>query len=468
MSRLAVLTPTVLALAALLASCSMAPKYVRGEPPVPASWPAGDAYLAQAESSLPAVSYRDIFTDGRLQTLVEQALVNNRDIRVAAANLAAARAQVRVVRSNQFPEVGVSAGINRDSGSGGRAESTNATVSAGISAFEIDLFGRLASQTEAQRQSALATEAVARTVRLGLVADLAQAWADHAANAELLRLAQSTAASARQTVTLSRARLEGGVAPRTALRQAEQVLATAEADLATQTTALAQDRNLIALLVGGPVDTALLPANLGEVTASIRVLGAGTSSEVLLRRPDVLAAEYRLRAANANIGAARAALFPHISLTGLLGLASGSLTGLFEGGAFSNTLGAGVSYPIFSAGGARAGVDVSQAQRDAALAAYEGAIQTAFREVADALGRQGTIGEELRAAEARTAAADDTAMLTTARYRGGIASSLENLDAQRTLYSAQRTLVGERLLVIANRVRLYRVLGGDQLAATPL
>lgn len=457
---------TVLTLAALLGGCSMAPKYVRADLPVPASWPAGDAYLAQSEASLPAVSYRDIFTDTRLQALVEQALANNRDIRVAAANLAAARAQVRVVRSNQFPDVGVSTGVIRDSGTAGRGESTNFSASAGISAFELDLFGRLASATEAQRQSALSTEAVARTVRLGLVADLAQAWADHAADAELLRLAQSTAASARQTVTLSRARLEGGVAPRTALRQSEQVLATAEADVATQITALAQDRNLIALLVGAPVDPALLPADLGEVTAAVKVLGAGTSSDVLLRRPDVLAAEYRLRAANANIGAARAALFPRISLTGLLGLASGSLTGLFEGGAFHNTLGAAVSYPIFSAGGARAGVAVSQAQRDAALANYEGAIQTAFREVADALARQGTIGEELRAVEARTAAAVDTAELTTARYRGGIASSLENLDAQRTLYSAQRTLVAERLALVANRVRLYRVLGGDQLAAT--
>ena len=455
-----------LVLAALLGGCSMAPKYVRAEATVPESWPVGDAYVAQSEASLPAVSYRDIFTDARLQALVEQALAGNRDIRVAAANLAAARAQVRVVGASQFPVIGTSAGVTRDSGTDSRPASTSYSASAGISAFELDLFGRLASATEAQRESALATEAAARTVRLGLVADLAQAWAQHAADAELLRIAESTAASARQTVALSRARLEGGVSPRTALRQAEQVLATAEADVAAQKTALAQDRNLIALLVGSPVDPALLPADLGDVTASIKVLGAGTSSEVLLRRPDVLGAEYRLRSANANIGVARAALFPRISLTGLLGLASGSLSTLFEGGAFHTTLGAAANYPIFSGGGARAGVAVSQAQRDAALATYEKAVQTAFREVADALARQGTIGEELRAVEARTAAATDTANLTTARYRGGIASSLENLDAQRTLYSAQRTLVAERLLLVANRVRLYRVLGGDQMAAS--
>ena len=455
-----------LLLAGLLAGCSLAPHYVRPAPPVPASWPVGDAYLRQSEAALPAVSYRDIFTDPRLQALVEQALVNNRDLRVAAANLAAARAQVRVVRANQFPQVGVDAGVTRDSGSDGRAATTNISVSGGISAFELDLFGGLASATEAQRETALATEASARTVRLGLVADLANAWASHAADSELLRIAEQTAASARRTVALSRARLEGGVAPRTELRQAEQVLATAEADLAAQKTALAQDRNLIDLLVGAPADPALLPTDLGGVVASIRVLPAGTSSDVLLRRPDVIAAEYRLRSANADIGVARAELFPRISLTGLLGLASDALSSLFSGGAFHTTVGANASYAIFSAGGKRANVAVSEAQRDAALATYEKAIQTAFREVADALARQGTIGEELRAVELRTSAAADSARLTEARYRGGVASSLENLDAQRSLYTAQRSLVGERLALATNRVTLYRVLGGDQALAS--
>jgi len=309
---------------------------------------------------------------------------------------------------------------------------------------------------------------VARTVRLGLVADLANAWAQYASDGELLKIARATAASAGKSVELSRARLSGGVSPRTELRQAEQILATAQADLALQTTAVAQDRNLIVLLVGGPVDPALLPASLAEVIASVRTLPAGTSSDVLLRRPDVLAAEYRLRSANANIGVARAALFPRISLTGLLGLASDSLTSLFSGGAFRTTLGANASYSIFNAGGARAGVAVSQAQRDAALATYEKAIQTAFREVSDALARQGTIGAELTAVQRQQAATSDTAALTTARYRGGVASSLENLDAQRSLYTAQRALVREQLLVVQNRVTLYRVLGGDQLAPPPV
>jgi len=475
----------------VLGGCSLAPHYVRAVPPVTESWPTGDAYLAQREAALPVVSYREIFTDPRFQTLVETALANNRDIRVAAANLAAARAQVRVVRANQFPEIDASAGVRRVDGDGGGSGSasggsgggtgtggtgssgsssgsggsgTSYTASVGVSSFELDLFGRLANATEAQRQSALATEAVARTVRLGLVADLANAWAQHAADSDLLRIARATAASAGKSVALSRARLAGGVSPRTELRQAEQILATADADVAAQTTAVAQDRNLIVLLAGGPVDPALLPASLAEVVGTVRTLPAGTSSEVLLRRPDVLAAEFRLRSANAEIGVARAALFPRISLTGLLGLASDALTSLFSGGAFHTTLGASASYSIFNAGGARAGVAVSEAERDAALATYEKAIQTAFREVSDALARQGTIGAELAAVRRQEAATADTAALTTARYRGGVASSLENLDAQRSLYTAQRTLVREQLLLVQNRVTLYRVLGGDQLA----
>ena len=334
-----------------------------------------------------------------------------------------------------------------------------------MSAFELDLFGRLANATEAQRQTALASEAAARTVRLGLVADLAAAWATHAADAELLRIAQETAANARRGVALNRARLSGGVAPRTDLRQAEQILATAEGDIATQQTALAQDANLIQLLVGAPIDPALLPQSLSEVSPTIRTLPAGTSSQVLLRRPDVLDAEYRLRAANADIGVARAALFPKISLTGLLGFASNALSDLFASGAFQTTTAASARYAIFSGGGARANVRVSEAQRDAALATYEKAIQTAFREVADALAGQGTIDARLRAAANLTDAAADTAHLTEARYRGGVASSLDNLDAQRSLYTAQRSQVSVALAAIVNRVALYRVLGGDSLAA---
>jgi multidrug efflux system outer membrane protein len=459
-----------------LGACSLAPKYVQPAMPAPASWPVGDAYLAQGEATLPTVSYKDIFRDPRLQALIAQALDNNRDVRVAAANVVAARAQVRVTRANQFPEIGVSGSATRTERGGSSSSNTGTTsttsrdgwsysAQGGISAFELDLFGKLANATQAQRDTALGTEAAARTVRLGLVADLALAWATYASDRDLLTIAEATAANAQDSVRLTDLRLKGGVAPRTDVRQAEQVLETARGDVASQKTALAQDVNAIRLLVGADFDTALLPASVAQVTDGLGVLPAGTSSQVLLRRPDVVEAEYSLRAANADIGVARAELFPTISITGLLGLASSALSSLFSNGAFTATAGADASWSIFNAGGKVAAVTVAKAQRDAALATYEKAIQTAFSEVADALADQGTLTERLRAAAANTAAAQDTAKLTEATYRQGIASSLDNLDAQRTLYTARRSEVAVRLQQATNRITLYRVLGGDQATA---
>jgi multidrug efflux system outer membrane protein len=452
-------------LALALAGCSLAPDYVRPAAPVPESWPAGDAYLAQSEAALPEVSHRDVFRDPRLQALIDQALADNRDLRIAAANLAAARAQVRVVGSAQVPELGVGASASLQTREG--ADSESYVIQGGIASFELDLFGRLANATEAQRERALATEAVTRTVRIGLVADLVNAWAVYAADRDLLAIAADTAANARRAVELTRERLAGGIAPRTDVRQAEQVLATAEGDLAALTAALAQDENLIRLLVGGPVDPALLPAGLDEVFASVATLPAGTDSSVLLRRPDIVQAEYLLRAANADIGVARAEMFPRISLTGLLGTASDTLGSLLSGDAFPTTLAADVAYTIFDGGGRRANVAVSEAQRDAALAAYEFAIQAAFREVADALAVQGTIGEQLRAARANSAAAADSAQLTEARYRGGIDSFLANLVVQRALYEARRRETAVLLASVQNRTELYRAIGSDTATATP-
>lgn len=447
----------------LLAGCSLAPKMVLPPPPVPQSWPVGDAYLLQSEAALPVLSYAQVFTDARLQALIEQALANNRDLRTAFANVAAARAQVRVTRSAQLPAIGVTAGAGY-SDRGGSAGNADFSLQGGVTGFELDLFGRLANATEAERNRALATEAAARTVRLALIADLADAWANYGADRDLLAIARDTAANARENVRLTRARLDGGIAPRTDLRQAEQILATAEDMIAAQTSALAQDENLIRLLVGGDVDRAMLPASLAEATAAIVALPAGVSSEILLRRPDVIEAEYQLRAANADIGVARARLFPSISLTGLLGFASDALSGLFDGGAFAWSAGGDASASIFDFGGRRAGVAVSEAQRDAALASYEGAIQTAFREVADALAVQGTIAERLRAAAANSEAAADTAALTDARYKGGVDSFLASLDAQRSLYSARRSEIATRLLLAQTRIALFRALGGDSAA----
>ncbi|MBO0749920.1 MAG: efflux transporter outer membrane subunit, partial [Porphyrobacter sp.] len=346
-----------------------------------------------------------------------------------------------------------------------RGQGDHYALQAGVSSFELDLFGRLANATAAERERALASEADARTVRIGLVADLTEAWVTYAQDRDLMAIAQETATNAAKSVQLTRLRLEGGIAPRTDLRQAEQVLYTAQAGVAQQKTALAQDENLIRLLVGADFDATLLPASLAQIEGQFVALAPGTSSEVLLRRPDVEQAEHLLKAANANIGVARAELFPHISLTGLLGFASGALGSLFTGGAFTATAGADAAYTIFDAGGRRAGVAVSEAQRNAALATYEKAIQTAFREVSDVLAVRGTIGDQLAAVRANTSAAADTARLTDARYREGIENFLASLDAQRSLYSARRQEAAVTANALENSVELYRALGADTFGA---
>ena len=448
-------------LALLASGCmSLEPQYVRPGAAVPVSWPVGDAYLAQSEATLPAVTYKDIFRDPRLQALIQQALANNRDLMAAAANIAAAREQYRIQRANQLPVV--------DAGASATATGDGQQYRAGLSvpSFELDLFGRVRSLSHAQLERYFATEAAARATRLTLVASIADAWLIYGADSSLRGNANETARSAATTVRLTRARLEGGVAPRTDLSQAQQILSGAEADVARQTTAVAQDINALQLLVGAPIDPALLPKSIDEAAPTIAELPAGLDSSILLRRPDVVEAEYQLRAANAQIGAARAALFPRISLTGLLGLASEALAKLFTGGAFGWSAGADATYTIFEGGAGRANVRLSEAQRNAAVANYQKAIQTAFREVADALARRGTMDKEVNARAEQAAAAADALRLSEARYRAGIENFLATLDAQRSSYSAQRTLVQTKLDAAENRVDLYQSLGGDDLLRT--
>ncbi|GAA0729200.1 efflux transporter outer membrane subunit [Sphingomonas japonica] len=474
-----------------LAACSMQPAYQRPAAPVPPAFPSGDAYLAQSEAGLPIVSYTQIFRDPRLQAIIEQALVNNRDLRIAAANIAATRAQYRIERSALFPEVTVgggatiadrgNSGVNRGIGTGTGGTGTGGTgttgsgsgvsevysVDVGITAFELDLFGRIRSLSDSALNQYFATEAAARATRLTLVGDIATAWLTYASDRSLLTIAEQTAASAQRSVSLTRARLEGGIAPRTDLRQAELILTQAQSDLVQQKTLLAQDVNALQLLVGAPIDPAQLPTSIEQAAGTLSEVPAGLDSTVLLRRPDVVQAEYQLRSANADIGAARAELFPRISLTGVLGLASTALGSLFSGDAFNWSVSPNVDYSIFRAGAGRANVRLTEAQRDAAVATYELAIQTAFREVSDGLARRGTIAEQLRADTAQVAASQDNFTLTDARYRGGIDTFLASLDAQRSLYQSQRTLVATRLTQATNLVTLYRTLGGDaQIVAT--
>jgi len=454
-----------------LAGCSMEPHYARPESPVPPSWPVGDAYLRQSEAALPSVSYADIFRDARLRTLIAQALVNNRDLRVSVANIEIARAQYRIQRADLLPEVdaGARAGATNSVSpvTGRRATAQSYAANVGVNSFELDLFGRVRALSHAALDQYFATAAGARAARLSLVGNLAAAWLDYAADASLLKIAQDTEASAQRSVELTRARLNGGIAPRTDLRQAEQTLDQAQSDLAQTRTALAQDVNALQLLAGMPIEASLLPGSIEEVRGSLVELPAGLDSSILLRRPDVVQAEYQLRSANAEIGAARAALFPRISLTSVAGFASDALGSLFTGGAFSWSASGSLTYPIFNGGASRAGVDEARARFDAAKANFEGAVQSAFREVADALARRGTIDEQERANRALLDAAADNYRLAEARYRGGIDPFLNTLVAQRSLYAAQRQQVNTLLARASNLATLYRVLGGDaQLDAT--
>jgi len=479
----------LIALAAL-GACSLEPRYVRPIPAVPAGWPMNSPELRASEAGLTTVRYQDIFRDPRLQSIIARALANNQDLKLAAANIETARGLYRVQRAALLPSVDANAGLSVRNGStngngfgvgpgaggviipgggvggggvgggGGATTIYNANVGA---AFEIDLFGRLRSLSRAALDQYFATEAAARATRLALVADLAQAYLTLATDRSLIAIARDTAASAQRSVTLTQARLRGGVAPRTDLRQAETVLATAQSDLASLTTIVQQDRNAIDLLVGQPITDADLPPSIEEVEAQVMPLSAGIDSSVLLRRPDVVEAEFRLRAANAQIGAARAAFFPRLSLTGLAGFASTALTSLFSGGAFNWSVAPSATVPIFDGGANRGNLTVARGQAAAAEATYQRTIQIAFRDVADALARRATIADQASAQLRLEAAARDTAFLTNARYKGGVATFLESLDAQRSLYSARRSLASTRLVRATSLVDLYRSLGGDQL-----
>lgn len=456
-------TAVTVTLAIMLSGCSLTPPYVRPDAPVAPDWPNGPAYPQPvALTADTPISRAQLFTDPRLNQVIDQAIVNNRDLRATYANVRVARETWLIQQAKRLPELQVQ-GVPSVAGNNDSTSDSYA-ARALIPAFEIDLFGRVAALTEVQRQAYLSSDAGARALRLTLVGNVADAWLAHAADASLLKIATDTAANAERAVTLTRARLEGGIAPRTDLRQAEQILASAQADIASLTTALAQDKNAINFLVGSAVDPNLLPVSIEDAAGSIGDVPAGTSSTLLLRRPDVVSAEHTLRGANARIGAARAALFPSISITGLAGLASGALSSLFTGGAFAWSGSATASYSIFAGGAGRAGVRQSEAQQQAALASYESAIQSAFRDVADGLARAGTYGEQERAVRAQVTATQDSFMLADARYRGGIDSFLARLDAQRSLYTAQRTLVTTLQGRASNRVALYQALGGDEAA----
>jgi multidrug efflux system outer membrane protein len=467
--------------ASALSACNLAPSYVRPAGAVPATLPQGGAYgvATPGAPAADAIGWRAFFVDPALRDTIALALDNNRDLRLATANVLQARAQYRVQRADQLPGVaadasatltnnafaaagggagGVGGGVVGGAGGGGTIEIYRANI--GVSAFEVDLFGRVRNLTRSALETYFATEEAQRAARITLIGEVASAYVTMAADQDQLRIARDTLRSFEESLRLTAAQFRVGVASELEQRQADTSYQTARNDIAALTARVAQDQNALNLLVGTTVPAALLPAGLGMRALTIAELPADVSSAVLLRRPDVLEAERRLRARNADIGAARAAMFPTISLTATLGTLSTALSGLFGAGSDVWTVSPSATLPLFDAGRRRGNVEASEAQRLAAVATYERTLQVAFREVADALAQRGTIGEQLSAREARANSATIAARLSDARYRAGVDSFLVSLDAQRTAYGAQQELVTARALRASNIVALYRSLGG--------
>lgn len=462
-----------LTLGLALAGCNMAPQYVRPQLPVPDQTPSGPAYPPEGSGSdaaaLADTAWREFFTDSRLQEVIGTALANNRDLRVALANVEQARAQYRVQRADIFPTLGASGSATYqespvasvDGGTAaGRADIYS--VSAGVSAWELDLFGRVQNLTNAAQEEFFAVEENRKATQTALIAEVATAWLTMAADQERLAIARKTEAAFLETVRLTDARFKAGVASELEVRQARTSYDRAVADIARLTTAVAQDQNALNLLAGTTVPQELLPAGLID-DATLDRLPSELASDVLLRRPDIAAAEHRLIAANANIGAARANFFPRISLTAALGTISLGLSNLFTGGSENWSVGGSANLPIFDFGRNAGNLGAAQAQRDAMVAQYERTVQVAFREVADALARRGTIEDQLAAQRSLVANTSSAYRLSEARFQAGIENFLNTLDSQRNLYAAEQELVATRLIRQANAVELYRALGGGLL-----
>jgi multidrug efflux system outer membrane protein len=457
------LTLSLLA-ASALGACTLAPPTVRPALPVSDAWPL--AVSNTGTTSAADLGWREVFIDPRLQGVIDLALTNNRDLRVAVLNIEQSRAQYRIQRAALVPSVNATA-------TGTRGESSSAQVIAGgdrtvevytanlgVASWEIDLFGRVRSLSNVALQSYLATQETSRSVQVSLIAQTAGAWLNLAADEDLLALSQETLRTRQDTMGLIQRRFEAGAISQLEVSQALTLVEAARSDVATAVALVEQDKNALRLVVGADVPNDLLPAG-GLVTAQIlRDLPAGLPSDVLTRRPDVLAAEHQLAGANANIGAARAAFFPSISLTASTGVASNSLSSLFDSGNGAWTFVPRVNLPIFSGGANVANLDSAKAGRDIAVANYEKAVQIAFREVSDGLAVQSTITDRVGSQERLVAAANDTVRLSQARYGAGIDSSLAVLDAQRTLYTSQKTLIVARLARETNLATLYKALGG--------
>jgi multidrug efflux system outer membrane protein len=442
-----------------LAGCTMAPTYTRPAAPIPADWPTGPSYQGETagaqQQPLADRTWRDFYLDDNLQTLIALALENNRDLRVATLNIERSQAQYRVQRAKLVPEVDAGASDNNQA-----AANQQYSVDIGVSSYELDLFGRVQSLKDQALEQYLATEQAQRTIQISLIAEVAATYLTLAADRERFKLAKETLKTQQTTLQLAQRRFEAGVSSEVDLRQAQTQVDSARVDVARYTTLVAQDENSLNLLVGTTIQEELLPRALSENLTAVKDIAPGLPSEVLLQRPDVLQTENLLKGYNANIGAARANFFPRITLSTSFGTTSDELSGLFKSGSGFSTFSSQILLPIFDAGALSAQLKVAEVDRDIAVAQYEKTIQTAFREVADALAQRGTIDEQLEAQKSFINATEKRYILSQARYEKGIDSYLTVLDSQRSLYSAQQGLIGTRLTRLVNLVTLYKVLGG--------
>jgi len=463
-------------LAGLIAGCTLQPEYVRPEAPITAAYPTGPAYATGpdlAGGRLPAgdIGWRDFLTDPRLQQLVEIALRNNRDLRVAVLNVQQVQAQFRIQSAALFPQISAYADGARSrtpanlSASG--SASTFGSYSVGVSVgWEIDVFGRLRSLEASALEQYLASMQMRKAAEILLVSQVADQHLTMLAYDELLEVTQQTLASARASYDIVKLQFDTGAGTELDLRLAETVVEQAQANRAVLLRARAQAENGLVLLLGQPQPAATTAAaRLGE-QAIVADIPAGLPSDLLTRRPDVLQAEALLRSANADIGAARAAFFPNITLTGSAGTASAALSGLLHAGSSAWSLAPSLIAPIFDAGANKANLDVARLGKDISIAQYEKAIQSAFREVADGLAARGTFDDQVASLERYTAAERRRLELAQLLYKNGAASYLDVLTAQTDLYSAEQVLVSARLQRLTNLVDLYRALGGGWLAHT--
>ncbi len=459
---------TLLAILAMLSGCqSLAPEYQRPAMAAPQSWTqGGDLKTPAPGEELHNLGWRDFFADAKLRRLIELALAGNRDLRVATLNIEKARSQYQVQRADQLPTINAtgSGAIQRLpaglSSTGSDLVSRQYTVTLGFASYELDLFGRVKSLTDQALEQYLATEEARRSAQISLVAEVANAYLTLAADRERLRLAQDTLASQLASYDLTHRSFQVGVSSALDLRQAQTSVEAARVDVAGYTSQVAQDINALALLLGGPVPPELIPEGMNSPVSAVAEVPVGLPSVVLTQRPDILQAEHLLKAANANIGAARAKFFPSISLTAVGGTGSNELYELFKSGSGYWSFAPNISLPIFNYGRNQANLEAAQADHQIYLAKYDKAIQTAFREVADALALRATLDDKLTAQRALVEATGESYRLSDIRFRKGVASYLAVLVLERSSYTAQQGLINVRLARQTNLVTLYKALGG--------